>query len=157
MTQCRVVYFIRHGEKPAEGNGLNAQGVKRSKWLRELFGPGSDYRIKYMIAQKPKADGKQQRPYDTLQPLAGELGLAVDIEYGRDDFTGVANKIKGYKGEGNVLICWEHRRLTNLAAALGVHNPPVYPTDRFDIIWTCEEPYTAISESSQRCPGLDVQ
>jgi hypothetical protein len=157
MAPGRVAYFIRHGEKPAEGNGLNAQGVERAEWLGKLFGPSSDYGIKYMIAQRPKANGKQRRPFDTLRPLANELGLTVDIECGRDDFEGVAAKIKGYKGEGNILVCWEHKRLTDLLTALGVHNPPVYPTNHFDIIWTCEEPYHAASESKQRCPGLDVK
>jgi hypothetical protein len=156
MTKGRVVYFIRHGEKPAQGKGLNAQGVERSKWLRKLFGPSNDYGVKHMIAQRPKTDGKRRRPYDTLQPLADELGLTVDIDCERDNFKGFVAKIKSYKGEGNVLVCWEHKRLTDLAAALGVHNPPIYPKDRFDIIWTCEEPYHAILESNQECPGLDV-
>jgi hypothetical protein len=157
MTQHRVIHFIRHGEKPVQGDGLDAHGVRRSKWLRKLFGPSSHYRISYMIAQRPKADGKRRRPYETLRPLADELGLIVDTDCERDDFEGVAAKIKGYKGEGNILVCWEHKRLTNLAAALGVHNPPLYPKDRYDIIWSCEEPYQAISESKQRCPGLDVK
>lgn len=157
MSPGRIVYFIRHGEKPAEGNGLNAQGVQRSKYLEDLFGPRSDYGIKYMIAQRPKADGRQRRPYDTLRPLADKLGLTVDIECKRDDIESVAAKIKGFNKEGNILVCWEHKRLTDLAAVLGVHNPPVYPTDRFDVIWTCEEPYHSISETKQRCPGLDTQ
>jgi hypothetical protein len=156
MVQARIVYFIRHGEKPAQGNGLNAQGIQRSKWLSKLFGPHSDYEVKYMIAQRPKANGKRQRPLDTLRPLADELGLTVDTDCERDDFEGFAAKIKGYKDKGNVLVCWEHKRLTDLALALGVHNPPTYPTDRFDIIWTCEEPYHTILESKQMCPGLDV-
>jgi hypothetical protein len=156
MTQHRVVYFIRHGEKPVQGDGLNARGVQRSEWLGKLFGPSSGYGINYMIAQRPKANGKRRRPYETLRPLADELGLDVDIECERDDFEGVAAKIKSYKGKGNILICWEHKRLTDLAAALGVQNPAVYPTDRFDLIWTCEEPYHATSESKQKCPGLDV-
>jgi hypothetical protein len=157
MPPRRVVYFIRHGEKPAQGNGLNAEGVRRSKWLSKLFGPSSDYRIKYLIVQQPKANGKRRRPYDTLQPLADELGLIVDTDCERDDVEGFVAKIKSYEGEGNVLVCWEHRRLTDLAAALGVHDPPLYPAGSFDIIWTCEEPYHTISESKQLCPGVDVE
>jgi hypothetical protein len=156
MTPARVVYFIRHGEKATQGIGLNAQGIQRSKWLGKLFGPQSGYEVKYMIAQRPKVNGKRRRPLDTLRPLADELGLTVDTDCERDDFEGLAAKIKSYKGEGNILVCWEHKRLTDLALALGVHNPPAYPADRFDIIWTCEEPYHTISESKQMCPGLDV-
>jgi hypothetical protein len=68
--------------------------------------PSSDYGINYMIAQRPKADGKRRRPYDTLRPLADELGLNVDIECERDDFQAVAAKVKSYKGKGNILVCW---------------------------------------------------
>ena len=156
MTNRRVVYFIRHAEKPVRGNGLDSDGRQRSKCLRRLFGPRSDYGIKYLVAQRPKEDGRQGRAYDTLRPLADDLGLTVDIDHERDEIDAVVAKIKGYKGQGNVLVCWEHRRLTNIAAALGVHDPPRYPKDRFDLIWTCEEPYGTISESKQMCPGLDV-
>ena len=156
MTKGRVVYFIRHGEKPVQGNGLNAQGRQRSKYLTELFGPSSDYGVEYLIAQRPKRDGRQRRPYDTLRPLADDLGLTVDTACERDEIDAVVAKIQSYTGKGNVLVCWEHKRLSNIAAALGVLNPPRYPTERFDIIWTCEEPYQTISESKQMCPGLDV-
>ena len=157
MAQGRAVYFIRHGEKPLQGNGLNAQGIQRSKYLRKLFGPTSDFRVSYLIAQRPQPDGRQRRACDTLRPLADDLGLSVDTDCERDDFEAVAAKIQNYKGEGNVLVCWEHKRLTDIAAALGVHSPPRYPTKRFDVIWTCEEPYHTISESKQMCPDLDVQ
>ena len=152
----RTVYFIRHGEKPQEGNGLNAQGIQRAQYIRKLFGPDSEYKIDYILAQRPKKNGAQGRPFDTVRPLAEDLGLAVDTGCGRDDFDAVTTKIKQYTGSGNILVCWEHKRLTDLAVMLGVHKPPRYPTDRYDIIWTCEKPYDTISESHQMCPGLDV-
>ena len=156
MTKGRVVYFIRHGEKPVQGNGLNAQGQQRSKYLTEHFGPSSNYGVKYLIAQRPKKDGRQRRAYDTLRPLADDLGLTVDTDCGRDEIDALVAKIQSYAGTGNVLVCWEHKRLSDIAAALGVPHPPRYPTERFDVIWTCEAPFHAIVESKQMCPGLDV-
>lgn len=81
----------------------------------------------------------------------------MDTDCERDDVEGFVAKIKSCEGEGNVLVCWEHRRLTDLVAALGVHDPLLYPAGSFDIIWTCEEPYHTISESKQLCPEVDVE
>lgn len=51
-----TVYFIRHGEKPADdGNGLSAQGVQRAQCLRNVFGASSGYDIGYILAQTPKS------------------------------------------------------------------------------------------------------
>lgn len=49
-------------------------------------------------------DGKQERPYDTVEPLAEDLGLTVDTSCSRDDEDCVADVIKAYDGEGNILV-----------------------------------------------------
>jgi hypothetical protein len=54
------------------------------------------------------ADGSQQRPYDTVVPLAADLGLTVDTSCQRDDQDCVADVVDNYSGPGNILICWEH-------------------------------------------------
>lgn len=52
---------------------------------------------------------------------------------------------------------WEHKRLADLADALGAaHHVDKYPSDAFDLIWTDEHPYKKItSVASENCPGLD--
>lgn len=52
-----TVYFIRHGEKPADDDehGLSAQGMQRAQCLRKVFGADSTYDIRYIMAQTPKA------------------------------------------------------------------------------------------------------
>lgn len=50
-----TVYFIRHGEKPDSGNGLNAQGLQRAQCLRNVFGTSSSYNIGHIMAQQPKS------------------------------------------------------------------------------------------------------
>ena len=49
-------------------------------------------------------DGKRQRPYDTVKPLADDLGLAVDTSCDRDDSGCVADFVEDYSGDGNILI-----------------------------------------------------
>ena len=69
-------------------------------------------------------DGDRTRPLETVQPLATDLGITVDISCDRDDADCVANTINGYEGEGNILISWQHGALTDIAKALGDENAP---------------------------------
>jgi len=166
-----ILYLIRHGEKPpkaADGkdvDGLSAQGVERAQYLRQVFGANSQYNICHILAEHPKKDGSRERPYDTVAPLASDLGLKIDASVSRDDADGAAKAAKAYSGPGNVLICWEHGQLARIAAAIGVQGYAAgsgwqgevsYPSDRFDIIWTVKEPYVEIaSVTSETAPVLD--
>ncbi|KAJ4350029.1 uncharacterized protein N0V89_008650 [Didymosphaeria variabile] len=125
-----TVYLIRHGEKPDSGNGLSAAGQQRAQCLRSVFGATSKYQIGHIMAQTPKSDGKRKRPYDTVAPLAADLGLSVDTSCDRDDAKCVEDVVKGYTGSGNILICWEHDALSDIVDELGKDdNPPSYPDD----------------------------
>ncbi|KAJ6088612.1 phosphoglycerate mutase family protein [Penicillium sp. IBT 16267x] len=150
------VYLIRHGEKPKEGNGLNDVGLDRAECIRHVFGDHSDYNIGLILAQKPKKNGKRSRPYETVKPLAKDLGMKVDISCNRGDTKCVKKAIADYNGDGNILICWEHHRMTDLVEALGNEDAPQYPDDRFDLIWSDPFAYTKITEiKSEKCIGID--
>lgn len=148
-----TVYLIRHGEKPDDGgNGLSAQGVQRAQCLRSVFGKDSKYNIGYIMAQTPKKSmfdnkrpivpdkcksltitatgGKRTRPYETVRPLADDLGLTVDTSCDRDDPKCVKKAVENYKGDGNILICWQHEALTDIVKKLGADDAPEYPSDR---------------------------
>lgn len=61
------------------------------------------------MAETPKSDGSRERPLETVQPLATDLGLTVDTSCDRDDSACVAAAVKAYEGNGpaeNTLICW---------------------------------------------------
>ncbi|QUC23424.1 uncharacterized protein UV8b_07665 [Ustilaginoidea virens] len=152
-----IVFFIRHGEKPSgDENGLSAQGKQRAQCLRNVFAAGTSYNIGKIMAQAYKPSGKRKRPYDTVKPLADDLGLTVDVSCDRDDAKCVRKAVRKYDGPGNILICWEHKMLTELAEKLGDENAPSYPSDRFDEIWIDPHPYSRISDIvSEDCPGLD--
>ncbi|KAK2599028.1 hypothetical protein QQS21_005494 [Conoideocrella luteorostrata] len=152
-----MVFFIRHGEKPGgDENGLSARGEQRAQCLRNVFGAGSNYNVGHIMAQAYKPSGKRKRPYDTVKPVAKDLGLKVDTSCDRDDAKCVKKFVKKYKGPGNILICWEHKMLSELAEALGAENVRAYPSDRFDQIWIDPHPYSQITDIvSEHCPGLD--
>lgn len=47
--------------------------------------------------------------------------------------------------------------MRELVQALGYDDPPEYPEDRFDLIWTIPFPYDNITDiRSEDCPVLDV-
>ncbi|KAL4733924.1 hypothetical protein BDV11DRAFT_213296 [Aspergillus similis] len=152
-----TVYLIRHGEKPDDGStGLSTQGEDRAQCLRQVFGASSGYDIGCIMAMTPKDDGKRDRPYLTVLPLAEELGLDVDISCDRDDPECVKDVVDNFDGDGNILICWEHDALTDIVEELGDDDAPEYPDDRYDLIWTDPYPYDEITaETSEACPGLD--
>ncbi|UNI22317.1 hypothetical protein JDV02_008216 [Purpureocillium takamizusanense] len=152
-----TVYLIRHGEKPADGgNGLSDKGKQRAECLRKVFGASSPYNIGHIMAQTPQSDGSRARPRDTVKPLAADLGIKIDVSCDRDDTDCVQDVVDGYKGQGNILICWEHKQLNNIAEALGAKKVDNYPDDAFNIIWTQPAPYNKIVKvSSEDCPGLD--
>lgn len=109
-----------------------------------------------MLLRGDLKDGSRKRPYDTVYPLSQDLGLTIDHKCDRDDPDCVRDKVNGYSGSGNILICWEHDALTDIVDALGDDNAPDYPGDHFDIIWVDPPSYGAITQMySEMCPGLD--
>jgi hypothetical protein len=97
--------------------------------------------------------------------LAESLGLKPDASIDRDDASGVADAAKSFKGPGNVLICWEHGQLEDIAKEIGVKRyaegsgwtgKVKYPGDRFDLIWEVKSPWKEVSEvKSEKVKGLD--
>lgn len=106
-------------------------------------------------------DGSRDRPYETIKPLADDLGIKVDKSIDRDDVSGAAEAAKSYTGPGNVLVCWEHGELAKIVEELlkdgeGKKEKVTYPSNRFDIIWAVREPYEALEwVGSEGVPGLD--
>lgn len=144
--------MIRHGEKPGHGlNGLNAAGITRAEGLVHVFKPGSEFNIKRIVAQKPRPNGKRGRPKQTVEPLARSLGLTVNTDREREEVREVASDSRTYVKEddaGDVLICWEHKRLRDIATAFGVKHATDYDDERFDLLWKLEHPYDVLHVTS---------
>ncbi|KAE8342583.1 hypothetical protein BDV24DRAFT_162473 [Aspergillus arachidicola] len=97
-------------------------------------------------------------PYETVKPLADDLGVTVmfNTSIDRDDAAGVASAVNEYKGagNGNILICWEHHNLSDIAKALGIKGfaegsggsgEVKYPGSHFDLVWVVPAPYDEIT------------
>ncbi|KAE8364072.1 hypothetical protein BDV27DRAFT_118776 [Aspergillus caelatus] len=154
-----TVYLIRHGEKPDDplDSGLNADGWKRAECVRSVFGEDSPYDIGYIMAPHISKKGEHRRSYETVHSLATDLGLTVDTSCKRNKVYCVAEAVSDYEGPGNILISWRHGKMRELVQALGYDDPPEYPEDRFDLIWTIPYPYDNITDiRSEDCPVLDV-
>lgn len=129
--------MIRHGEKPPkkpngdDQTGLSSVGQQRAKELVQVFGKDSQYDINYIIAEHPKRNGDRDRPYLTVKPLAESLGVEFNHSIARDDSEGVVEAVENYTGPGNILVCWEHGQLTDIAEAFGISPAPKYPGDRY--------------------------
>ncbi|UZJ55162.1 hypothetical protein CBS101457_004482 [Exobasidium rhododendri] len=151
------IYLIRHGEKPADGgNGLSSQGVDRSQCLRNVFGASSGYSIGYIITQDYNSDGSRERPFETVSPLAADLGLTIDHHCDRDDTDCATSSIDDYAqaNAGNILVCWEHDALSDIGDALG--GKFTYPSADYNLIYEIvQKDLTSNSPFSEDCPGLD--
>jgi hypothetical protein len=84
-----------------------------------------------------------------------DLGVEFNTKIDKDDAVGVAKAVKGFSGPGNVLICWEHHNLSDIAKAIGIRGfaessgtsgKLQYPGSRFDLIWVAPAPYDEITE-----------
>lgn len=75
-----------------------------------------------IITQDYKSSGKRIRPYETVKPLADELGLKIDHHCDRDDTSCAIKAINSAVSDGaqRVLVCWEHKALDDIAEALGL-------------------------------------
>ncbi|CAG8044876.1 unnamed protein product [Penicillium nalgiovense] len=154
-----TVYMIRHGEKPRDpkDHGLASDGIKRAQCLRHVFGQESGYNIGYIMAPHVKKNGAHGRAFETVLPLAKDLGLTVDTHCKRKKVKCVAKTIRSYDGPGNILIAWRHSNMGGIETELGALEPIEYPDGRFDLIWTDPWPYGNVTSiKSEECPGLDV-
>lgn len=155
----RWVYLIRHGEKMEnhpKRPGLSERGLRRARCLRSVFGPDGRA-IDFVLAQDFKPNGKRRRPYETVKPLARALDIPLDHTCDRDDTQCIVGKIKRHadrNGE-NVLVVWEHARLTNIAKKLGISGLR-YPDDRYDVVFKIRNGKVH-AIYSEECNGLDEQ
>jgi hypothetical protein len=74
------------------------------------------------------------RSVETLTPLSEALHVKIDTKTDRDDTKALAKRISELPTDSVALVCWEHQQLSDIAEALGVHNPPDY--NGYDEEWT---------------------
>jgi len=175
-----TIFIIRHAEKPKEswpGPGLTAEGIPDDKslvirgWQRAgawsaLFGAGlnTDYPPPTVIyAADPNArtgDKPSKRPFETVTPLAGRLGLpSPDTTYALGQEDQLASKIVSLTGV--VLVAWEHKAIARAIlpaiadgqALSGM--PKKWDGTRFDVVLRFDRTFPGVPWSfRQLCPCL---
>lgn len=136
MPKNTNILLIRHAEKPTDQDdfGLNVAGQARAMAYTVYF---QNYKIDtkvikldYLFATAQSL--RSNRPYLTLQPLAQLLNLPIDNHFENvdEDVVALTNLIKTDPkfNNSNILICWHHQKLLEMAASLGAF-PDDLPTN----------------------------
>jgi hypothetical protein len=154
-----VIYIMRHAEKPLKPplsgvdyhggqneHSLLPRGWQRSGAIAALFhpefGPLRDgLRTPTMlVAPSWGHPGKTaaHRSYQTIQGLGEHLGEPIMAEFAQGQEEKLASSLVRDHA-GVVLICWEHKHIPLIAAALplvsGTVIPRKWPRERYDVIW----------------------
>lgn len=141
------VMIIRHAEKEPGGN-LSQKGLERAGALAPyfeltpalvIFGtPVSIFAARPTPSVSPYGiDESTQRCIQTVGPTAELLTLPIHSGYAKLQENALAAFVLSdplYDGK-NVLICWHHDTISQLAQAFGIASPPVYPGSTFDQTW----------------------
>ena len=150
-TGPKTVLLIRHAEE-TKGPHLNGDGRARAEALPGLF-PTRFAKPTALYAAKSTANSL--RCLETIEPLAKALQIRVDHSFVDAKFNALAKSI--LSNDGVVLVCWKHDGLPALAAALGVKQPPAWPSKQYDHIWQITyspDGSAALKDISQRLlPG----
>lgn len=156
-TETLVIF--RHGEKPQPiGYGqLNCAGLNRSLRLPQVFAAHYPRPDKLyapdphtMIPDGPTATPTYYyiRPLATIEPLAIQLRMPVDVDFGYDDVDGlVQDLLKISLHDKVVYVAWEHGRIGEIVKSLkkrfgnDVDVPPMHENEydyiyRFTIDWS---------------------
>jgi hypothetical protein len=128
------VLIIRHGEEPNGGPHLNDQGRARAKALIGYFKDPLSRPTSLFAAKSSK---QSARSVETITPLSKALGITIDHRFNDQQFKKLATTILhgSRHAGGHVLVCWHRETMTELAAALGVANPPQWPGNQYDHVW----------------------
>jgi hypothetical protein len=127
--------FIRHAERPEDGNNLTCKGFNRSIQLPAVlykkFGRPSDI---YVPAINLGKDTRRARMFQTITPFAVKYNLSINSAYEEGDYKYISKAL--LKEKGTVIIVWEHKEIQQLVNALGVKSvTQKWGTNDYDSIW----------------------
>jgi hypothetical protein len=139
MPTNASILLVRHAEKPETGTGLAPAGQARAQayvaWFQNYAIDGTPFRPKYIFAAADSDDS--HRPRLTMTPLAKALGLTIDDKHKDKDYAQVADDLlhhPRYNGS-DVLVCWHHGEILDLAAALGASVGTLPPSANWPAKW----------------------
>ncbi len=127
MPRNTNILLIRHGEKPTDPTdlGLTAAGKARAmayvSYFQNFQINSALIKLDYLFATAQSSHSN--RSYLTIQPLALQLNLKINNLFtdSDKDIAELVNYIQTsseFNG-ANILICWHHEKLLEIAKALG--------------------------------------
>lgn len=126
--------FIRHAERPEDGNNLTCKGLNRSLQLPAVltkkFGKFSAV---YVPALNLGERTKRARMFQTVTPLAVKYNLDINSYYDEEDYKHIGKALLSEKG--TILIAWEHNNIDSIVEYLGVKSVKKWPGADYDSIW----------------------
>jgi hypothetical protein len=128
MPANLTIFIVRHAEKPAQGDDLAPEGVARAQAYVKYFqeqvkydGQPIQWNFLFSSVESPKSN----RPFLTLQPLAEAISLEISDQFKNKHFNDLVEEFRKNDGNkfnnANVLICWHHGEILDLALALGAN------------------------------------
>ena len=143
------ILCLRHAEEPDgpelgfDGRRLDEDALAVAGWRRAgalaatrlcglLEPPARGGGVRILV---PSYGGKPaaHRSHQTIAPLAARLGVAITSPVERDDVDGLAAAVRASRGL--VVVCWQHRRLEQLARSLTGDASLDWPGGRYDLVW----------------------
>jgi len=126
--------FIRHAERPDDGDNLNCQGLNRSMLLPAvLFKKFGKPNYVYVPSLSSGAVTKHARMLQTITPFVVKYQLKVNSAYDETDYKSVGKAL--FRENGTIIIVWEHKNIAPILEYLGVKADLKWPSDDFDSIW----------------------
>ena len=139
MPRNTTILLVRHAEKPKSGPGLAASGQARAQAYAAYFQNYSrnaqPLKLNFLFAAADSS--ASHRPRLTITPLAQALGLKINTKHLDKDYRAVAQDIlqNAKYDASNILICWHHVYILQLARALGVTPGLLPPQSNWPTKW----------------------
>jgi hypothetical protein len=125
--------FIRHAERPENGENLNCAGFNRSVLLPAVlyrkFGLPDDI---FIPSLKLGSVTKRSRMLETILPYTIKYNLSINSKYDEDDSKGIATAL--LKETGTIIIVWDHTKIPDIVSVLGITRDLKWQRDDFDSI-----------------------
>jgi hypothetical protein len=140
MPKNTNILMVRHAEKPEDNNdtGLAVPGQARANayiTYFQNFAMGSKaVRLRFLFATAQSSESN--RPVLTITPLSKALGLDINSKHADKEYLKVAADILQDPKYDNsdILICWHHGKILQLAEALGVDRGKLPPSSTWPAV-----------------------
>ncbi len=143
MPKNTNILMIRHAEKPESGKRLAVSGQERAQayviYFQNYTIQSSTIKLDYLFASKDSSGS--DRPDLTIKPLASAIGLSIDTKHKDKKYKKLADDVLTRKkyDNTNILICWHHEEILNLANDLGVVASKLPPAANWPSHWPGDE------------------